>query len=92
MKEDFDADELVPRGRESFSLRELAKLFCCSVQHLWNLIEEKEIDVPQENIDRAKSRSTIQVPRAGVVDFLRPRVKRVRLECANGEGSGAYGC
>jgi hypothetical protein len=55
---EFDtAESWIPSGREIFPLYELAELFCCSVQHLWNLAEERAIIVPQENIDRAKSRS-----------------------------------
>ena len=72
---------LVPAGRESFALREVSELWRCSVHHLSRLVDQKEIVVPQENIDRAVSRATIRVPRASLVDFIKRRLgrkKRVR--------------
>src|SRR5690349_13183772 len=66
----FDPETWVPKDRLSFPLHELAKSWCCSVQHLWNLVRQRELIVPQENIDRAKTRAAIQVPRQAYVDFL----------------------
>lgn len=67
---------LVPAGRASFPLYELSRIFRVSVVQLWNLIEDGTIAVPKENIDRAKSRAAIQVPRASIVDFVRRRSSR----------------
>jgi hypothetical protein len=68
----------VPAGRESFSLREIAEIWRCSIHHLSRLIDEKEILVPQENIDRAATRSTIRVPRASLVDFIKQRLTTLK--------------
>jgi hypothetical protein len=80
-----DPDQWLPPARQSFPLHELAEIFLCSVQHLSNLIEEGELIVPEESIDQTKSRSTIQIPRASVLDFLRRRsspkfVRRARTK------------
>lgn len=67
---------LVPAERESFALHEVAELWRCSVEHLSRLVDQKEIVVPKENIDRAASRATIRVPRASLVDFIKRRLSR----------------
>jgi hypothetical protein len=69
----FDPDSWVPNDRTNFPVHEIAARLQCSPQHIWNLIAEKEILVPQENIDRAKTRTTVQVPRESLVDFLKQR-------------------
>lgn len=68
-----DPDKWIPADRKSFPVFEIAREWKCTVQHVWNLIKEGEIRVPQENIDRATSRAEIQVPRDAYVDFLRQR-------------------
>jgi hypothetical protein len=68
-----DPENWIPANRKSFPLFEIACDWYVSVEHLWNLIKEKEIAVPQENIERASSRAAIQVPRESWVDFLRRR-------------------
>jgi hypothetical protein len=90
----FDVEDLIPRDRTSFSLRELAKAWWCSVQHCFHLVTEGELAVPQEEIDRAKSRSLIRVKRNAVVDFVRRRTgkawfdqKRREKEAAKASGS-----
>jgi hypothetical protein len=69
----FDPEELIPKDRKSFSLLELAHLLSVSTQHLYNLILEKELHVPQKDIDAALSRARIRVSRENVVDFVRRR-------------------
>jgi hypothetical protein len=69
-----NAEDLVPRSQRSFPLHQLAKYFECSVKHLFNLITEGEIFVPQEQIENAPSRSRIVVSRESVVDFVRRRL------------------
>jgi hypothetical protein len=67
---------LVPAGRETFALHEVSELWRCSVNHLSRLVDQKEIVVPQENIDRAVSRPAIRVPRASLVAFIQRRLAR----------------
>lgn len=69
----FDAEDWLPRTQCSFPLHQLAKIFSCSVTHLFNLIHEGEIVVPQEQIDRASSRACIVATRENLVDFVRRR-------------------
>jgi hypothetical protein len=86
------ADSLVAPGRAEFRIDEIAKRWRCSVAHFWNLIKDGEIKVPAENINRARSRSCILVPRGAIVDFIRRRLspaflngkqpKRNRGNCA----------
>ncbi len=72
-RESVNANDLIPRTQRSFPLHQLAKIFACSVTHLFNLISEGEIVVPQAEIDRAASRPRILVARESVVDFVRRR-------------------
>lgn len=65
---------MLPAGRENFRLDEVATIFRCSLSHFWNLVEEGELAVPQENIDRAPSKGSILVPRKNLVDFVRRRI------------------
>ena len=89
-----DPERWISDKRSTFPVHELAKMLCCSVQHLWNLIQEGELVVPQANIAHAKTRTTIQVSRESFVEFLRRRSapnvlakrrqsrKRRRLRCS----------
>jgi hypothetical protein len=74
MNAEQTADSLCPSGRTEFRLDEIAKRWCCSVAHIWNLIKDGEIKVPAENIKRARSRPCILVPRSAIVDFIRRRL------------------
>lgn len=67
----FDPDKMIPAGRENFRFDEVARIFRCSLAHFWNLVEEGELVVPQENIDRAPSKGSILIPRKNLVDFIR---------------------
>ena len=69
----LDADTFVPRGQSSFHVDQVAKLFCCTVNHILNLIKHGEIVVPKERIDSAPSGASILVPRESIVDFVRRR-------------------
>lgn len=69
----FNADDFIPRNQRSFPLHQLAKIFTCSVAHLFDLISDGEIVVPHEDIDKARSRGMIVVTRENLVDFVRRR-------------------
>lgn len=70
------AEREFPSGRVNFPAREVAPILSISVSHIWNLIKDGEIIVPQENIDRAASRASIMIPRESIVDFARRRTTR----------------
>jgi hypothetical protein len=69
----FNAENFVPRDRTSFALHEVAKLFQCDPKHFYQLVMEGALRVPQQEIDRAKTRSTIRVPRKSIINFIRRR-------------------
>jgi hypothetical protein len=75
----FDIESFVGPG-ESFAVHWIAKRWCCSAQHIRNLIEEGAIKVPPEEIARARSKqktwTTVRVPRKSLIDFLRIRSSR----------------
>lgn len=74
MKTLMDATEdMIPRTQRTFRVDQVAEIFCVSVAHIFNLITEGEIDVPQERIDSAPSRGSILVPRDSLCDFVRRR-------------------
>ena len=68
-------EDWFPVARSGFRLDEIAKTFSCTTTHVWNLIKEGEIPVPAENIDKARSRSCILVPRDSLVAFVIKRGK-----------------
>jgi hypothetical protein len=72
-KAKVDADSMIPAGRENFRLDEIARCLRCSLEHLWKLVKEGELEVPQENINKAPGKGSILVPRKSLVDFLRRR-------------------
>jgi hypothetical protein len=69
----FDPQECIAANQSAFRVDQIAKLFHLSTQHIFSLIKEGEIVVPQERIDRSLSRACILVPRDNLVDFLRRR-------------------
>lgn len=69
----LDPEKLIPLTQSAFRLDQVAKMFSTSVQHLFTLITEGELVVPKENIEAAKSRPCILVPRKNLVDFVRRR-------------------
>jgi hypothetical protein len=76
----LDADELIPRTQAVFRVDQIAKQLQCSVNHIFNLITEGEIVVPQERIASASSRASILVDRESIVDFVRRRSSTTWLE------------
>ena len=69
----IDPENMIPRTQRQFRVDQVAKHFEVSVAHVWNLIKQGEIVVPQERIASAPSRSSILVPRESLVDFVRRR-------------------
>jgi hypothetical protein len=69
----FDPEDFIPANQSAFRVYQVAKIFHCSTQHIFKLITEGEIVVPQERIDSALSRACILIPRDSLVDFLRRR-------------------
>ena len=69
------AEQAFHSGRVNFPAREVAEILMVSAAHISNLIKDREIIVPQENIDRAASRASIMIPRESLVDFLRRRTR-----------------
>lgn len=68
-----DPETVIPRTQREFRADQVAKHFAVSVAHIWNLIKQGEIVVPQERIASAPSRASILVPRASLVDFVSRR-------------------
>lgn len=68
-----DPEKLIPLTQSSFRLDQIAKMFITSVQHVFRLITEGELVVPTANIEAAKSRACILVPRENLIDFVRRR-------------------
>jgi len=71
----FDVEAFIPK-LPFIRLDQLARHFSVSVEHLYRLVIDGEIEVPQELLDSAPSRPCIRVPRASVVDFVRRRSSR----------------
>jgi hypothetical protein len=67
-------ETLIPQNQSAFRADQVAKIFHVSAQHVFNLIQEGEIVVPQERIESAPSRSSILIPRESLVDFVRRRI------------------
>jgi hypothetical protein len=68
-----DPDQFIPKTQGNFRLDQVAQIFSCSVNHLFNLIEDGELACPKENIEKAVSRPGILVPRESLCDFVRRR-------------------
>jgi predicted DNA-binding transcriptional regulator AlpA len=61
------AEQAFPSDRINFPAREVAQILRISAAHVWNLIKANEIIVPQENIQRTPSKTSILIPRASLV-------------------------
>lgn len=72
----FDAEEWVPKTQSKFRLDQVAEFLSVTVNHLFNLIEERELKVPRKNISSAPSRASILVPRESIVSFCQRRHSR----------------
>jgi hypothetical protein len=79
MSKTFDIESFVGPA-ESFAVHRIAKLFCCSVQHVRDLIEEGSIKVPVEEIALAQSKkktwTAARIPRQSLIKFLRIRTSK----------------
>lgn len=73
---EFDwIESAFPIERNSFRTGEVARTLSATVQHIFNLISEREIVVPEENLKRAPSRGSILIPRESLIFFLRTRTR-----------------
>ncbi len=69
----LDVEAWVPKTQSAFRINQVAEFLSCTAQHIFNLVNAGEIQVPAENIARAASRPGIMVPRKSLVAFLRAR-------------------
>lgn len=69
----LDVEAWVPKTQSAFRINQIAEFLSCTAQHIFNLVNAGEIQVPAENIARAASRPGIMVPRESLVAFLRAR-------------------
>ncbi len=79
MNPEFNFEEDLPAGVESFSLHWLAKRWKVSVQHVFNLVESGEIPVAVDLRNLKSSKACIRVPRKSVVAFLNKRKDLVTI-------------
>jgi hypothetical protein len=79
----FEAESFVPRTQRAFRVDQIAELLAVTVNHVLNLIKQREIIVPKERIDSAPSGASILVPRESIVRFVKRRRNSASRLAAN---------
>jgi|GEM_PF-4481322 len=86
-----DAADLLPSGQTLFTVRQLSKFWGTSDQHVYNLIEDGELERVRDLRRVGARRAVIRITRHSIEDFLRRRMERPfapRLLSADGAGVG----
>lgn len=78
---EIDAETIVPQFG-TMPVHRVAKFLSVSAQHLRNLIEDGDIKVPADELQRVKRKekpwTLVRVPRESLVEFIRQRTARRR--------------